>query len=229
MGTRSHTIYLEKALSPRWTVRAVLSGIVATAGVYFLLPYLEVLSQPPARTTSIRSVDTAELPPPPPPPPQRAPTPQNAVKQDTPKPKLQKARHTLTPLRASMNLQMALGDVGGDFSVDFGVDAPALTEQVRDLVFELADLDEKPRPLMPLRLIYPSQARIRKLEGIVVVEFIVLPDGGVRDTKVISSQPGEVFNEAAVQAVERWRFAPGTKEGKPVSARVRQKVEFRLH
>lgn len=227
MGTRSHTVQLEKALSPRWTVRAMLSGIVVTAGVYFLLPYLEVLSHPPTRTTSIRSVDTAELPPPPPPP--RAPTPQKTVKQDTPKPKLQKARQMLTPLRASMNLQMAIGDVGGDFSVDFGVETPVLTEQVRDLVFELADLDEKPRPLTPLRLIYPAQARMRKLEGVVVVEFIVSPDGTVRNARVISSQPGEVFNDAALQAIQRWRFAPGTKGGKPVSARVRQKVEFRLH
>lgn len=229
MDIKSHNLQLEKALSPRWTARAVFSGVVVTVGVYFLLPYLEVLSKPPERTLSIRSVDTAELPPPPPPPPKRTQTPQSRAKQDTPKPKLQKARRTLAPLQASMNLSMAIGDVGGDFSVDFGVRRPVLAEQVRDLVFELVDLDEKPRPIMPLRPIYPPQARMRKLEGLVVVEFVVSPDGTVRNAEVVSSQPGEVFNKVALQAVERWRFNPGTKGGKPVAARVRQKVEFRLH
>lgn len=220
---------LEKALSPRWTWRSVLSGVVVTGCVYFLLPYLEMLSKPPERTSSVRSVDTAELPPPPPPPPKRAHTQQRRAKQATPKPKLQKTRRRLAPWQASMNLSMTIGDVGGDFSVDFGVRTPVLTAQVRDMVFELVDLDEKPRPLTPLRPIYPPQARMRKLEGLVVVEFIVSPDGSVRNAEVVSSRPGDVFNKAALQAVRRWRFSPGTKGGKPVAARVRQKVEFRLN
>jgi len=229
VNPRNGNAQVGKMLSPRWTIRSVLSGIVVTVGVYFLLPYLEVLSQPPDQTSSIRSVDTAELPPPPPTPPRRIHRPQERVKQETPKPKLQKMRRTLNPLRASMDLSMAIGDVGGDFSVHFGVRTPVLTEQVRDLVFELVDLDEKPRPLSALRPIYPPQARMRRLEGFVVVEFIVSPDGTVRDAEVISSRPSNTFNRAALQAVLRWRFNPGTKEGRPVSARVRQKVEFRLN
>jgi protein TonB len=220
---------LEKALSPRWTWRSVLSGVAVTACVYFLLPYLEVLSKPPERTTSIRSVDTAELPPPPPTPPKRTQTARDRARQDTPKPKLQQVRRRLAPLQASMNLSMAIGDVGGDFSVDFGVRTPVLTEQVQELVFELVDLDEKPRPLTPLRPAYPPQARMRKLEGLVVVEFVVGPDGTVREAQVMSSRPSTIFNESALQAVRRWRFSPGTKEGKPVAARVRQRVEFRLN
>ena len=33
---------------------------------------------------------------------------------------------------------------------------------------------------------------------------------------------------AAVRAVKRWRFRPGTRNGAPVPVRVRQKITFRL-
>jgi protein TonB len=69
---------------------------------------------------------------------------------------------------------------------------------------------------------------MRKLEGWVVVEFVVGADGTTRDLTVVSSQPGELFTAAAERAIRRWRFAPGSKGGQAVAARVRQKVEFKL-
>jgi protein TonB len=201
---------------------------VVTACIYIGLPSLERLSHPPQRIEAIRSVQTVDLPPPPPPPVKRQSTPKQQLKKSTPKPKLKQARRRLAPLQIAMDLSVALGDVGGDFSVDFSVSSPELAAQVQEMVFELADLDEKPRPLTRLRPMYPPQARMRKLEGFVYLEFIVGPDGVVRDITVISSQPGEVFVKAASQAVQRWRFTPGTRSGKPVYARVRQKVTFSL-
>lgn len=215
-------------LAPRWTFRSVLTGVVVTALVYLGLPSLERLSNPPQKVQTLRSAQTVELPPPPPPPVQRRRAPQQRVKQDTPKPKLQQARQRLAPLQIAMDLSVAIGDVGGDFSVDFGVSSPELTAQVEQMVFELADLDEKPRPLTRLRPMYPPQARMRRLNGHVILEFIVGPDGVVRDITVLSSQPGQTFVKAAWQAVERWRFTPGMRSGKAVYARVRQKVNFSL-
>lgn len=216
------------ALAPRWTVRSVLSGVVVTACVYLGLPSLERLSNPPQRVQTIRSAQTVELPPPPPPPVQRRTAPKQQPKQSTPKPKLQQMNRRLAPLQIAMDLSVALGDVGGDFSVDFNVSSPELAAQVQDMVFELADLDEKPRPLTRLSPMYPPQARMRKLEGFVSLEFIVGSDGVVRDITILSSVPGEIFVNAARQAVERWRFTPGTRSGKPVYARVRQKLTFSL-
>lgn len=219
---------LETDFAPRWTWRAVVFAGAVTLALYVVLPYLERLSAPPRKTLSLRGVDTAELPPPPPPP-ERARRKPPPPEPKPPTPELEEIRRRLTPLQASLNLSLALGDVGGDFSVDFGVDAPALSEQVRDLIFELSDLDEPPRPLARLQPIYPPQARMRKIQGLVVVEFVVAADGTARDITVVSSQPGDVFTEAAVRAIERWRFTPGTKGGKPVAARVIQKVTFSLN
>ena len=218
---------LERFFAPRWTWRSVLLAAAVAGGVYLLLPYLETLSAPPEKTAALRSVTTAKLPPPAPPPPRVK---KRAVETEpqTPKPEMQQLRRRLAPMQAAMDLGMAIGDVGGDFSVDFGISADSLGEQVRQLVFEISDLDEPPRPLARLKPIYPPQARMRRIEGEVVVEFIVNAEGTAQDIVVVSSRPGDIFATAAVRAIERWRFTPGTKDGEAVATRVRQKVAFKL-
>jgi periplasmic protein TonB len=221
------TTDLSSLFAPRWTWRSVLLAAGVSVGVYLLLPYLETLSASPEKTTAVRSVTTAKLPPPAPPPP-RVKKQAADAKPRTPKPEMQQLRRRLAPMQAAMNLGMAIGDVGGDFSVDFGISGETLGQQVRQLVFEIGDLDEPPRPLARLKPIYPPQARMRRIEGEVVVEFIVTADGTARSIVVVSSRPGDVFASAAARAIERWRFTPGTKDGAAVATRVRQKVEFRL-
>jgi protein TonB len=220
---------LSQFFAPRWTWKSVLLAGTLSVGIFVILPYLERLSGPPGGGTAVRSVGTAALPPPPPPPPPQVKRKASEAKPETPKPELRQLRRRLAPMLAAMNLRMALGDVGGDFAVDFGVSADTLGEQVRQLVFEVGELDEPPRPLARLKPLYPPQARMRKIEGWVVVEFVVTAEGTASDVTVVSSQPGEIFASAAVRAIQRWRFTPGTKGGQPVAARVRQKVEFRLH
>jgi protein TonB len=228
MQRTSQNHKLAAFFAPRWTWRSVLLASTVCLGVYLLLPYLETLSAPPTKTATVRSVNTVRLTPPSPPPPQRSERKAVEAKSRTPKPELQQLRRRLAPMQAAMNLSMAMGDVGGDFSVNFNVSADALGEQVKDLVFEISDLDEPPRPLMRLKPIYPPQARMRKIEGLVVVEFVVAVDGTVRDITVVSSQPGEMFTSAARRTIQQWRFSPGTRAGKAVATRVRQKVEFKL-
>jgi len=221
-------------LAPRWTIRSMLFGIVVTVSMYFLLPYLEMISKPPERDISLRSVTTAELPPRPPVPPRRTRVRESRSKPKTPKPQLQQPPRQLSMLQAHLNLSMAMGEVGGDFSVNFGVRAPEtmspeLSQQVNEMIFELEDLDEPPSVIARFQPIYPPQARTRKLEGMVMLEFIIMQDGSLRNIKVVSSQPGEIFDKAATQCIKRWRFSPGTKGGLLVTSRVRQKMVFKLN
>ena len=218
---------LKNLFTPRWTWHSVLMAGSISLGIYLLLPYLETLSAPPEKNISIRTITSA--PPPPPPPPKRIIKKAVETKPKTPKPKMQKLRHLLTPLNATMNLSMAMGDVGGDFGVNFGISANALGDQVKNIVFEISDLDEPPRTLVRLKPIYPTRAKMRKIEGFVIVEFIVTPSGMPCNVIVVSSQPGDIFRSSAIRAINRWRFTPGTKSGKAVTVRVRQKVEFTLN
>ncbi len=65
---------------------------------------------------------------------------------------------------------------------------------------------------------YPPAAYKRRMSGSVEVGFTVLPDGSVTDVQVISSRPSNIFDREAVNAMERWRFAPsnGTSKGRRI-------------
>lgn len=76
---------------------------------------------------------------------------------------------------------------------------------------------------------YPRSARQRGLNGSVKVAFLVTPDGGVREIKVIDESPrGLDFAESAREAIERWRFEPFRQEGEPVERHVQMEISFDL-
>jgi len=75
---------------------------------------------------------------------------------------------------------------------------------------------------------YPTAAMRARQEGWVVVSFTVDPDGKTSDVKVVESQPRHVFDRAAIDAVERYRFNPAMRDGVAVSSVKQQRIEFKL-
>jgi periplasmic protein TonB len=75
---------------------------------------------------------------------------------------------------------------------------------------------------------YPRPALQAQQTGWVVVAFTIDVDGRPRDVKVVDSQPRIVFDHAAVDAVNRYRFTPAMKDGVAVSSTRQQKIEFNL-
>lgn len=75
---------------------------------------------------------------------------------------------------------------------------------------------------------YPVDALRRNIEGEVEVEFTVLPDGSVTDVRVLDANPPGIFEHEARRAVLRWQFRPQMQDGRPMSIRARQAIEFRL-
>jgi TonB family protein len=73
---------------------------------------------------------------------------------------------------------------------------------------------------------YPYDALDRHVSGSVVVAFVVDPHGRTRDVHVLASSPHGVFEHAATDAVERWRYAPPTLDGKPASVPARIEIRF---
>ncbi|HSG00704.1 MAG TPA: energy transducer TonB [Vicinamibacterales bacterium] len=77
---------------------------------------------------------------------------------------------------------------------------------------------------------YTSDAMRAKIQGVVELEAVVLPNGTVGDvriTKSLDSQFG--LDGEAVCAVKQWRFEPGTFDGAPVPVLITLILEFRLH
>lgn len=76
--------------------------------------------------------------------------------------------------------------------------------------------------------VYPREAERLGVKGWVDVEFTIAPDGTTQDVVVRSSQPQRTFDQAAVDAVKRWRFAPVMRDGATVAQRAAMRIRFEL-
>lgn len=94
--------------------------------------------------------------------------------------------------------------------------------------FSAGELDREPTPRTRLEPRYPYAARIKGQEGYVVVRFVVTEEGEVVNAEVQDAEPPDIFNEAALRAVENWRFEPGKKNGEKVRSRMQQRIRFKL-
>ena len=73
---------------------------------------------------------------------------------------------------------------------------------------------------------YPASARDRGLEGWVDLQFMVMTDGSLADVAIVGAQPVGVFEQAALEAVRRWRYQPVVQGGALITQRARLRVRF---
>jgi TonB family protein len=86
-----------------------------------------------------------------------------------------------------------------------------------------------PRVLHEERPQYTSDAMRAKVQGTVLLECVVKPDGSVGDVQVIRSlDPTFGLDQQAVVAARKWRFAPGTRLGEPVPVLITIELTFTL-
>ncbi len=74
---------------------------------------------------------------------------------------------------------------------------------------------------------YSLEARKAKIEGSVLLRFIVDLNGRARDIRVIRGL-GFGLDENAMRAVSEWRFRPAIKDGVPVEYTAMAEVSFRF-
>jgi TonB family protein len=96
---------------------------------------------------------------------------------------------------------------GGAYRVGNGVTAPTLTYKV------------EPE--------YSEEARKAKFMGTVILSIEVNEKGLVQNPRVLRSV-GMGLDEKAIEAVMKWRFRAGYKDGKPVTVAAQVEVNFRL-
>lgn len=75
---------------------------------------------------------------------------------------------------------------------------------------------------------YPSQARRRNQQGVVLLEVRLDELGRQRSLNVLRSSGVESLDRAALQAVAAWRFNPETTDGQAVPSRVHIPIQFAL-
>ena len=92
----------------------------------------------------------------------------------------------------------------------------------------LAGFDTDVIPVVRVQPAYPRRAKQAGIEGYVTMEVLIRAAGTVTRARVMDSAPPRVFDEAALRAIERWKFRPKIVDGTPVEQRAKQTIEFTL-
>ena len=88
---------------------------------------------------------------------------------------------------------------------------------------------ETPRLLREVKPKYTAPAMRAKIQGEVLLECVVQPDGTVGNIRVVRSlDPTFGLDQEAIVAARQWRFAPGTRKGEPVPVLVTIAIAFTL-
>ncbi len=178
---------------------------------------------------------TAPPPPPPPPPP---PAPKAAVQPKVlPKPVEVNPQQFTAPVDVPQEIrpeEMDFGVEGVPGGVEGGVpggvvggvvgglpDAPAPGQAVR-----VGGQIREPKKLKDVKPVYPDIAKQARVQGIVILECTISPQGKVTDVKVLRGIP--LLDQAAQDAVKQWVYTPTLLNGVPVPVIMTVTVNFRL-
>jgi protein TonB len=86
-----------------------------------------------------------------------------------------------------------------------------------------------PVPIHQERPQYTQAALAAQIEGTVLLETTVLPDGSVGYVDVVKSLDSQLgLDQEAVKALKLWTWKPGTRGGEPSSVMVQIEMKFTL-
>jgi TonB family protein len=103
------------------------------------------------------------------------------------------------------------------------------SEQNERQVYRPGNGVTQPKLLHEVKPVYTLEAKQAGIQGVVWLEAVVLDTGLVEEVTITHSLDTEYgLDDEAVKALKQWRFAPGTKDNKPVSVRVEVEMSFRL-
>lgn len=84
-------------------------------------------------------------------------------------------------------------------------------------------------PLVRVSPLYPPRAQARGVEGWVLLEFTITPEGTTKDIEVVDADPDGYFERAAKDAVKRYKYKPRIVDGVAVDwPGVRLMISFEL-
>ena len=76
---------------------------------------------------------------------------------------------------------------------------------------------------------YPTAAARNGVSGYVILEYAVTKTGAVEDISVIDSKPTGIFDEAAIEAAQKYRYMPRIVDGKPIDVPgVKTRITFEI-
>ena len=94
--------------------------------------------------------------------------------------------------------------------------------------FKFIPYDDPPRPITPIKPVYPDIAQEAGIEGQVLIQCFIDKSGRVKETIVIKGIPNTGLNESAVTALRKTRFRPAKQRETPVGVWITIPINFKL-
>ena len=85
-------------------------------------------------------------------------------------------------------------------------------------------------PPVPVRMVapdYPYELKRNGVTGVVSLSFEVNEKGEVVDPKVLKSTNPQ-FEQPALDAIVKWKFKPGRKDGAPAKMKIAIPLQFKI-
>ena len=96
-------------------------------------------------------------------------------------------------------------------------------------VYRLGSGIQNPMLLREQRPTYTPEAMRLKIQGVVILEAVILANGTVGDVKVVKSLDAvHGLDAEAIKAAQKWLFKPATRQGQPVPVYATLEVTFRI-
>lgn len=108
---------------------------------------------------------------------------------------------------------------------DFPVAPPSLAPPPQEPLRVGGGIKE-PRKITDVRPIYPEVAREAGVSGVVILEATIDAEGNVAAVRILRSIP--LLDQAAIDSVRNWKYAPAMLNGAPVSVMMTVTVNFSL-
>jgi len=122
-----------------------------------------------------------------------------------------------------------IGTTGGGTIETVIYEPPTVGPVVPGHGFNLTGVDGDVIPRVRVNPDYPPNAAGKNIEGWVRVQFTVTAIGTVKDAIVVGSEPGTIFDDAALKAIARWRYNPRVVNGEAVErVGVQTMIRFEL-
>jgi protein TonB len=202
-----------------------------------IVPILQPAELPePTSVVKAFFVEPAPAPPPPPPPP--PPAPRAAVTKPIPKPVMDEAPKFTAPVAVPDQIKPDEGiDLGVEGGVPGGVEGGVPGGVVGGVVGGLSDAPvvqavrvggqiKEPKKLKAVNPVYPDIAKQARVQGVVILECTISPQGKVTNVTVLRGIP--LLDAAAIEAVKQWVYTPTLLNGVPVPVIMTVTVNFKL-
>lgn len=185
-------------------VFAILGGVLATIGVFVAIPLTQKLND---------IFDDTTLPPPElvvEPPEEQSFDTEVPPEEPEPEPEPEEMVEEPGDLDFALDLDGLTAGTGSGFVIDI----PKFAMNGGEDPFDAGAMDSPPMPVNKIPPVYPRSLLNKNVGGRVLVAATVDANGAVTATSIRQSSGHAALDQAALDAVSKWKFKPGVRGGR---------------